>query len=477
MDVTSLRTTASTATSTWRVDAEETGVVHNTLEKAIAQQLLHKTIGKKAAMGAQDDRYSMHQLMKTLQQEKEEGASRQTSLQEKRNDADRVTSNDPSSSSTATATATDATTSVQDKAHANSSSTSDSASSSSASSSASSTNKGGAAGQNHKDSTTITTNRNSNGNSSGSGATTATAKAVSRMEVDEALVRKLYASLTIRRGANGHVDASNGDEVEREAHHDELKIALFDFGGQWVFSVILHLFIRRNGCYVLCFNMEWLQESHPDFDQCLNYLRYWLNAISIHTWSEKERDTAKIFLCGTHKDVVSHPASHDRISQLLHDTFHKDNSFWPNVVKNQSGKGVHGTTTHCFYPVDNQLGIHDGILQHLMRDVQEVMLASPYTNRNVPLSWHRFVDAVTESVKQGNAKISLDIAKQMALACGVLQEEVYIRICVLWRKCVYVAYTHIHIYIHIHIHSHIHTYTRRCLFCCISYTRWAISCG
>jgi len=399
-------TNSHTAATVWMSDgANDT----NSLEYAIAQQLLlHKTEGNSSGQTETD---SMNELMKTLQQEKDDVSVVQVNLQDNKIENVNLEARSTIDTTKALGLSTPAITTAAAGTKVNTHegvTISDHA------------NKKVANTKNDND-TILTPAASSNShttNNSSTATSTAIRKEPSRMKVNEELVLTLFESMTMKRAKT---DGSHGDCVD---NHDELKIALFDFGGQWVFSVILHLFIRRNGCYVLCFNMEWLQENHPDYDQCLNNLRYWLNSISIHTWSERQRDTAKIVLCGTHKDTISDPASHDRISQLLYDTFHKDNTIWPNVVKNKDGIGTKGTTTHCFFPIDNKLGHRDVILQHLMKEVQEVMIASPYTKRNVPLSWHRFVDAIAENVKKGNSKILFDTAKQMALDCQVPENEV-----------------------------------------------------
>ena len=44
---------------------------------------------------------------------------------------------------------------------------------------------------------------------------------------------------------------------------DKINISIFDFGGQEVFDVIHHLFLKRQAMYIVAFNIEWLAPSSP----------------------------------------------------------------------------------------------------------------------------------------------------------------------------------------------------------------------
>jgi hypothetical protein len=81
--------------------------------------------------------------------------------------------------------------------------------------------------------------------------------------------------------------------------HTESKLILsvFDYGGQSIFNVIHHFFLTRYGVYLLVFNMEWLGGDAVQRN-CLDYLRFWLNSVVIHTLNKK--------VCITILDTIRH---------------------------------------------------------------------------------------------------------------------------------------------------------------------------
>jgi hypothetical protein len=126
-------------------------------------------------------------------------------------------------------------------------------------------------------------------------------EAVGRQEVDNELVAKCLS-----------------DGIQTES---KLILSVFDYGGQSIFNVIHHFFLTRYGVYLLVFNMEWLAGGDAVQQRnCLDYLRFWLNSVVIHTLNKKG-ETAPVAFVGTRKDTVTDPAVHGRISHLLYETF------------------------------------------------------------------------------------------------------------------------------------------------------------
>ena len=58
-------------------------------------------------------------------------------------------------------------------------------------------------------------------------------------------------------------------------------------------------------------------------------------------------------IVGTHKSSVSSPEAHDNISHLLYTSILRDSVAFPDIVKNESGIGAKGRTTHFFFAVDS----------------------------------------------------------------------------------------------------------------------------
>ena len=84
------------------------------------------------------------------------------------------------------------------------------------------------------------------------------------------------------------------------ARWSDLTISIYDFGGQSVFNIIHHLFLTRNGVYVIVFNMEWvLSDDAVVRANCFRTLRFWMQSVYIHTYENGADNTAPVLLVGT----------------------------------------------------------------------------------------------------------------------------------------------------------------------------------
>ena len=84
----------------------------------------------------------------------------------------------------------------------------------------------------------------------------------------------------------------------------ELRLSLWDFGGQEEFYVLHHLYLTRFSAYVVLFNMEWLVNEGNERNEGLGFLRFWLSSIATHTRDKLDGSLPPIILVGTHKDKV-----------------------------------------------------------------------------------------------------------------------------------------------------------------------------
>eukprot|EP01038_Epipyxis_sp_PR26KG_P010757 gene10757-14446_t len=206
----------------------------------------------------------------------------------------------------------------------------------------------------------------------------------------------------------------------------DLKISVYDYGGQDVFASIHHLFLTRYGVYAVVFNMEWLVNSNNDdgmsSQQCLSYIKFWLNAIAMHTYSALNGSIAPIILIGTRKDKVPDTKDHVRISLLLYNTF-KLHIAWRSVSQNENGNSENGLINLCFFPIDNVKGRIDESVKSLIRTVNNIMSESDYIHKEVPLTWLQTVDKFSEMIGD-QPWLSYDAAVAVAISCGVVNEEI-----------------------------------------------------
>jgi GTPase SAR1 family protein len=201
-------------------------------------------------------------------------------------------------------------------------------------------------------------------------------------------------------------------------HKDEksgIVLSIFDYGGQTVFDVIHHLFLTSNGVYALSFNMEWLLDGNPERNKALAFLRSWLSSIAVHTLDEATNAIAPIVLIGTHLDVVTSSADHERINTLLYQSLSHNRAF-PFILENVNGYDSKGKATQCFFPVNNKLGKRGPTMRHLMGVIQKAVDSAPYTHKLVPITWLKAKD---QFVATGKDCLSYEEVEAVAERCKV----------------------------------------------------------
>jgi GTPase SAR1 family protein len=170
-----------------------------------------------------------------------------------------------------------------------------------------------------------------------------------------------------------------------------LRMSIFDFGGQDVFSAMHHLFLNKHSVYILLFNMHWLaSDDVKEREMHLAFMRFWLNSIAMHT-----NGIAKVIIAGTRKDEVSDPATHHKISNILMLAF-CGMEFWGNVVENSEGVGANGSLNLVFWPVNNLVGNKDPVIRQIQQKIEAELRASSFVSAQRPLTWSSALDVVKE---------------------------------------------------------------------------------
>jgi len=180
--------------------------------------------------------------------------------------------------------------------------------------------------------------------------------------------------------------------IAKEGEEEAFRFSIWDYAGQEVFYNLHHLYLTRYSVYMVVFNMEWLTSSAPlkAQEECLDYLRFWLNSISIHAVDRTDQSISPIFLIGTHKDVVSDGEKHDLISKLLREKF-SGNPAWHKVNFFKCGPKA-----LTFYPVDNTLGSSDPVIGELRNDVQRCVSEEAYVKKLIPFEWMQVMDQMQQ---------------------------------------------------------------------------------
>jgi GTPase SAR1 family protein len=196
---------------------------------------------------------------------------------------------------------------------------------------------------------------------------------------------------------------------------ENLRFSCWDFGGQDTFYGLHHLYMGRNSVFVLLFNMVWfLAES--DFSPHLAFLAFWLNSIAAHAADPEDHRVDPIILVGSHKDVVSSPREHERISKMLCDTF-KSSPVWSSVEHFTIDTSSSGKGSLCFFPVDNIRGSKDPVITEIKKTVQEVVKKEKYIKKKIPFNWLNLLERLQE--KDRPSFLTFDKIVEICQECGM----------------------------------------------------------
>jgi GTPase SAR1 family protein len=198
--------------------------------------------------------------------------------------------------------------------------------------------------------------------------------------------------------------------------HSKYIVSIYDYGGQSVFNAIHPFLLTKYGVYVVVFDMRELVNNEKDREECLKNIRFWLNAIAIHSYDESRKEMAPIILVGTRKDFIKTPEEHEIVSKLLNETFQRHHA-WPFIVSHRKGHGKRGTTTFCFYPVDNREGRNDESIQQILLNMEQEIEKSWFVNEELPLVWLKVIDQM-KSLSQPSLTYStvVSIAKESRMS-------------------------------------------------------------
>eukprot|EP00041_Stephanoeca_diplocostata_P031727 m.995096 g.995096 ORF g.995096 m.995096 type:complete len:1471 (-) comp24015_c0_seq6:198-4610(-) len=207
------------------------------------------------------------------------------------------------------------------------------------------------------------------------------------------------------------------ESMTQDGDDEVVVLEAWDYGGQEVFYALHHLFLTRFGVYCVLFNMEWLASTATDDQraQCLAFLRFWLNSIAVHTTDTASGSSAPVVLIGTHKDKVSDPTEHERISRILHENFSTNPAF-PYNTCDKEGEASTGRAVMWFYPVDNTRGHSDPCVMKVMMMLQRTVMDEDYIRQQVPFVWLKVYDKLQSEVRPA---IALSDMYTICDGCGL----------------------------------------------------------
>jgi hypothetical protein len=144
-----------------------------------------------------------------------------------------------------------------------------------------------------------------------------------------------------------------------------------------------------------------------------------MNSITIHAYDNSSCAVAPIVIVGTRKDKVSDPKQHHQISTVIFETF-QSTLAWASVVSYDGGSSGRAKTRLHFFPVDNTAQRDDPTVLDLLAAIEQELVASRYTDKQIPLTWFRLLDEL--NVRKQPC-LALDDVQSLGIVCGLQENE------------------------------------------------------
>mmetsp|Transcript_943 Transcript_943/g.1339 ORF Transcript_943/g.1339 Transcript_943/m.1339 type:complete len:636 (+) Transcript_943:883-2790(+) len=187
-----------------------------------------------------------------------------------------------------------------------------------------------------------------------------------------------------RDDAEGGIIARNTPDIFRE--YDEkllvdverdgtpLMLSLWDFGGQQVFYSMHHMFLTREGVYMLVFSMVELLNS-ANIETVKEYLLFWLKSVRLHA------PEASMILVGTFAGKLRSEEDIVTVDRLLRE-----------LAKGSFKQIYENRTDNLFYfPIDNKESKGIGTLRTA---VEHVVTNDEAVSNKVSIRWMAFLDNI-----------------------------------------------------------------------------------
>ena len=193
----------------------------------------------------------------------------------------------------------------------------------------------------------------------------------------------------------------------------KVMFSVWDFAGQPIFDPLRHMFLTRMGCYLLVFDMRKLvSRDTAEVEAAIRYLRSWLRAIGLHARG------APVVLVGTHRHEIARASLNldacHTISRLLKERLVASHDTTVRFIELDSDL--------CFFPIDNKARTEDDVRQikQLQEHIESTVTNEAYFQKEIPLSWLRFLDGLEERAKTHAVQfLTLEVVKAIAAKCGI----------------------------------------------------------
>jgi GTPase SAR1 family protein len=203
--------------------------------------------------------------------------------------------------------------------------------------------------------------------------------------------------------------------INDDDHGDQLRVAIWDNGGQDVFRSVQHLYMTRRCVYIVVFNLtDFLHNNSKEKEKAMETITFWLHSIKYHAISKDPKhldDLSKLYppvvLVGTHLDQMKEfTEKKNNRSDLMRSKLREINDI---LVKELGSLALFSTEKNsreflynsgqslCFWPINNSNPKDPNVPK--LRDLSKrAILEDPieYINDKIPISWLSAIDELKE---------------------------------------------------------------------------------
>ena len=214
-----------------------------------------------------------------------------------------------------------------------------------------------------------------------------------------------------------------------------LHLKTYDFAGQDVYRPMHHCFITRRSLYLVVFNLQKLVASEQEKCKSLEKIRYWLNSIHAHIYTEPDDNEMKrVFLVGTHRSPKDREDGRqitkdelEKIHELLLDTFytHDTHSRYVNHLQFLGDRIFAAIENSCDGRGERETSGAEALQQALTQTSKDLK----FLEEEYPLLWLRFEAKLIQMREEEKTSqvVKLSDVIKCAQQCGILDlEQIYL---------------------------------------------------
>eukprot|EP00511_Aplanochytrium_stocchinoi_P011990 CAMPEP_0204877390 /NCGR_PEP_ID=MMETSP1348-20121228/48163_1 /ASSEMBLY_ACC=CAM_ASM_000700 /TAXON_ID=215587 /ORGANISM="Aplanochytrium stocchinoi, Strain GSBS06" /LENGTH=834 /DNA_ID=CAMNT_0052034247 /DNA_START=194 /DNA_END=2698 /DNA_ORIENTATION=+ len=185
--------------------------------------------------------------------------------------------------------------------------------------------------------------------------------------------------------------------VKARSEKDNLIFSIWDYGGQQVFYTLHHLFMTKQGVYIIVFDMLQFVCQRTN---SLHRMKFWIDSVTLHA------PDALLLIVGAFADKVRTQTEIRSIEVSLKE-----------LLKTRKKQAIENTIDSlCYFPLNNRTGYG---IENIRGTIAQAALGHEFVKQQVPLRWVRLLDKMLETEQKEKHWISLTAVRNMAKKVGM----------------------------------------------------------